>query len=311
MSYFARLAARASSSAVREATSVATPAMLSRSPLVEHDQRLTLPGFAERALLSGEAPSSALSPDFGSAEASPTTGAPVTVARKASSPSFMPSPSALGLRAEGAWEPASGSASPARGEAGIEEPFQAPQRVGAAPWASAERPRSVAIEPRAASPAVSPGDFSSPGALPGSLPSAVAAPTPAPGVTPKPAELAPPARSIFEALSRADAWTRSAPRAEAQTPAVITERAQDAAAEPRPPQPAMAPAVYAEPPEATIGLPGGPIVSIGRLEIEVVAPPRAETVSAPRRLERQQRTSVRAVASASFAAPRAYGWRQR
>jgi hypothetical protein len=50
--------------------------------------------------------------------------------------------------------------------------------------------------------------------------------------------------------------------------------------------PAIAPAVYAEAAEATIGLPGGPIVSIGRLEIEVVAPPRAEASSAPRRLER-------------------------
>jgi hypothetical protein len=289
MSYFSRLAARASASAVREATAVATPAMLSRSPLVEHDQRLTLPGFAERALLSGEAPSSARSPDFGSAEAAPTTGAPVTVARKASSPSFMPSASALGLRAEGAHEPASGSA---------------------APWASAAPPRSVAIEPRAASPAVSLGDLSSPGALPDSRPSAPAAPTPAPGVTPKPAELAPPARSIFEALSRADAWTRSAPRTEAQTPAAITERAQDAAVEPRSPLPAIAPAVYAEAPEATIGLPGGPIVSIGRLEIEVVAPPRAETASVPRRLERPQRAPARAVAAATSTAPRAYGWRQ-
>jgi hypothetical protein len=303
MSYFARLAARASSSAVRQATSVATPAMLSRSPLVEHDQRLTLPGFAERALLSGEAPSSAPSPDVGTAEAAPTTGAPVTVARKASSASFMPSASALGLRGEGAREQASVSALPAHSAEGGE-------RVGVAPWASAAPPRSVVIEPRAASPAVSHSDFSSSGALPGSPPSAPAAPAPPPGVTPKPAELAPPARSVFEALSRADAWTRSPPRTDAETPAVIAERAQDAAVEPRPPLPAIAPAVYTEAPEATIGLPGGPIVSIGRLEIEVVAPPRAEAASAPRRLERPQRAPARAVGAATLAAPRAYGWRQ-
>jgi hypothetical protein len=299
MSYFARIAARASARAVRETSSAALPAMLSRSPLVEHDQRLALPGFAERALLSGQTPSSAPSPDLG-AETAPATGAPVPVARKASASSFMPVAAALGLGAEGAREPASSSAGfPARAA-------ESPLPANAQPWSAAETPRAVAFEPSALAPAAPPGELHS------SRPSQTARALPGPLPSPEaPAELAPPARSIFEALTRADAWTRSAPRAPSATPASSAKHSAEVAPAPLPQSPAIAPASYAEAPEATIGLPGAPMVSIGRLEIEVVAPPRAEPTSAPRKLERSQRTAARAPAPASFSAPRAYGWRQR
>lgn len=303
MSYFARIAARASASSIREASLAVAPAMLSRSPLVEHDQRLTLPGFAERALDAGQASNPAPSPDFGSAEASPTPSPLITVARKASSASFTPSAAALGLRTEGAREPASSStALPAR-------TVESPALAGAEPWAISESPRSAALEPPATSPAAPSSELTLPSAP--AAPAAPAATAPTRSVAIKPAELAPPAGGIFEALARADAWTRSAPRPASEPPASTAERAEKARAEPRPPLPAIAPAVYAEAPEATLGLPGGPIVSIGRLEIEVVAPARAEAVSPPRRREPPRRTSAPAVASARFAAPRAYGWRQR
>lgn len=295
MSYFARLAARASVGFARETGSKAQPAMPSRSPLVEHDQRLTLPGFAERALDSGPVSSAAPSAAFEGGEATPASDAAATVARKAS-PAFTPSPAAaLGLR--DGWSEAVSSSVALPG--GLEDgpAVVEPAPSAGAPWSAALEPRSISSTPLPSEHAAS---------------SALEAPAALPSGAPKVSELAPPARSIFEALSRADAWTRST--STPGTAASPSERAADAALETRPSLPAITPAVYAEAPEApeaTIGLPGGPMVSIGRLEIEVVAPPRAEPASAPRRNERVPRPAPRAAAPASFAAPRAYGWRQR
>jgi hypothetical protein len=117
-------------------------------------------------------------------------------------------------------------------------------------------------------------------------------------------------RSEIESL--APAGLPAAPLASAAEPAVASARRPDAV----PPTPALEPlrraAIERSVPEVTSetapSSPAAPVIEIGRIEVELVSPPAAVSRTAPALPSRRPQPPP---VHSSFAARRAFGWRQR
>ena len=354
MSYVARIAARATTQGTLlggegRPLGEPTPATASTSPLVEFDQRLTLPGFSQLATLDdagerAEAPTtSAAAPVVGGETSSDSPNVPApplrssvaataaAVFRSAMPAASAPAPSAAPV----APSAAARETSPAAGMI----PFGRDVRERAA-FASRENP--VTSSSTESLPALDP------------TPAPVGrAPTKARGVRVTADAALRPARAMPPSARRSEAASIARPaneRAEALPTAVTTRDVEKPVAPPTPSgslldamarldawirtdaepsvkpseplelaapttpalpaqAPLLVPAAYTSMPEAGADSPDTPWISIGKLEIEVVPPPAPRVVHAP--APRRLERAARASRAFEAPRPRAFGWRQR
>jgi hypothetical protein len=327
MSFLGRVAARASAGspaggAAQVAPGVAVPAMASTSPLVAHDQRLTLPGFSDiapgRAIGesgASEAPEGEPSADaptagLGVGERGPAAEAPIfspTVGHENAGPAFTFSPVvARGLSSDAGAELAASSVSLRPDVSSMPTPLEAFSRPSASPSATDSLATLSPAPPSTSSERV---------ALRGAEPTAritvrdVAVPSePATGTPPT--ELEPAPRTVLDAVARLDKWLRTDAGEGSSTPS-DARPARTEAATPAANVPVLTPTPRAEAAESA-SFAAAPSITIGKLEIEVVPPaPKARLSESHRAPERRARSVSRGPSAVAAIAPRSFGWRQR
>jgi hypothetical protein len=333
MSFLGRIAARASAppsavSAARTTPGVAQPAMASTSPLVAHDQRLTLPGFAEIApgspAAGGTIGESGASEAVSEGEPADAQSAGASVADRggvAEVPIFSPigGRERLGLSSDvpsvvargassvaGSAEvvPSRGSLRPDVSSASARDEAFARSSTSSGLTASLEPlspARSSASSEREAVRGAEP-------TLPITVRDVAVSPEPAAGESR--AELGPPPRAVLDAVARLDKWLR-ADTGDGGTPTPGDARsAKLDATTPATLAPSMAVAPQTEAAESA-SFAAAPVISIGRLEIEVVPPAPKARQAESRASERRARSVSRAPSAPAVSAPRSFGWRQR
>lgn len=307
MNYLLRAARRQASGVAAGGAVAARPALPSRSPLAEFDQRLNLDSFAARFDLPPAAERPA--PDEDGTLATPAVipraeqgrGAerPPTFHAETPARARRPAPPGKSERAEAQGRRTDESQAvqpPPRGTRSAEQPSTRPAETSSEtsspipppPARAARRPNALPSPASDTEPPASPLERPRPPSL------KITA-----GERPPAAEAAP--QNLRDALSRALAWVEGGPRGPREEGRDANQPSPPAAVPS--PRPAATPAAQLPPPTAS---PAQPVtrLEIGRIEVEIVPPARPTPRAAPARPAPQP---------GGFAGARRlpFGWRQR
>jgi len=330
VSFLGRIAARASAKAVAAGgvrsspvASESIPAMTSGSPLVRFDQRLTLPTFSEFGVLPAPGASTAeLDGVDGLAPGPGETSPPAATSRVASILAERPLPLDGVAGRAGPVSPMAEASSGVPGEnlnsatrtiAPSVDTFMS-SRTSTSGVADRSRdiqaPRWRGDEGTLPATEIAVGKQGAPirQASVGQASVGQASVGQA-SVGQTPVELTP-NRSVLDTIARLNAWMRTEGR-EIEGQALDESSGRPSTALPAPGVATALPEAPARTDEDT-GFSDAPMISIGRLEIEVVPPAARERSSLPQPApQRRQQSAPRTALSAASGERRSFGWRQR